>query len=264
MPKFLVLIAASLLLTNHTICQPAKESFFQLIYLSNDISYSAAKLSDEIKKVKSLDTVKAIVRNRITENKGYIVISYLKNGVYYRWQRRMGQVPEESTEKWDIFGTRGGDLTVITRPEQFSRFFYDTLIIIDTLNLRVTDRSRSGMEQAYSIWYNCGDTTLEESVPVWDFNKLQFTASLLNRCEGRAAYMRLFHISQPSVALASCTLFFPEPELKQEWLAIAKGLKKSRPSLITSEVAGYLYSYIHKKYGRCVFEELNTWLAKSL
>ena len=242
-------------------CQPAKASEFSLIYLSNDISYDARKLQTEISSQKSLDDVKRLVRKKITDTKGTIVVVYKVGQLYYRWERRMSVQPEESTDEWIVLGGRGSGLKVL-QLRHFADIFTNKVVIIDTMAISVTLQNHDYTIKEFMLKYSCGEKEVMIPIPVINEHELIITQDLFANC-GETIDAELVH-KEIKGSLAQCRFLLPSSQLKYKWLMMAKGLKDHSPFFNLQTVTGYMETYIRKTYGNCNFDQLYNWLSKQL
>lgn len=265
MARYFISILA-LIILHSSYCQEITDRDFSLIYISENVSYDAKKLSDEIAKQKSLDAVKKFVAKNIQDKDSKIVVSFKRNNDIWRWERKIGTSEDGQTHEWIIFGKRGFDNLTINRPNEFNRALSDTLIITDTFLVNVSFDNSQWDISKYQLHIFSADSVTIRKIPVSKLRQLIFTKDMLPAKSeaGKYYHVDLFNAGNPSVILGDFFLYFPTKQVLKEWIAVARAIKEKIPASSMDEITEYLQEYITDQYASINFSMLKLWLSNHL
>ncbi|MGC4038618.1 MAG: hypothetical protein QM764_21825 [Chitinophagaceae bacterium] len=231
---------------------PGQESTFTLVYLSRSIHYNGNTLAQEIRVLKSMDEVKNLVRKRIRDNSGLIVVFYKKNNHFYRWERNFSKGDDGIETEWLIvMGSRGNEELIVPKVTEFRNILQGKLVIPDTIELTLQFQSANFPPDQYRLDIQPRDSGKAPSLKVSHAGKLIIGHYLYNNFSDQWGTATLYNDKHPELKLADFSIFFPSDSLVKEWKEIGTGIRRSGVSADEKETAYWLQEYINRNYGYC-------------
>lgn len=250
MQYFLRIKLLSFLLAINLICFSQQQIIpvFTIYSVPPNIEPAKLKLNDDIKSATTKDEVKKILKAKIANFKtGRILVIYNRN----QWFTIYPDMKQEVTKDIIVTQTKGIEKINIDYKSDFRKLFKDTLVILDTLSLKVFLQDEDNyINTNYYFNYICGNSKKEirSFIPVKDDKKLLICHDIFNSCKTNRISIKLYNKADEYQILGDCLLVFLTKEEKEELKQVAQQFL-NEGNMDVQKAAENVCSFINTYYG---------------
>ena len=226
----------------------AQTQTFTILSIRRKATIDKTALNEKLKGARSRAEVSKILLNHLGGTRDAVVrILERKGKDSYLWWTFDNSNSKQSGSQLTVMGTRAlNDDETIYKRYQFREIFRDTLVVIDTLKLKLALRDVTYPADQYYLQLN--NTADRRSIPVLNGRELCFTTLVLDGTIGHYRKVSLHNEADTARTLSSGYLLCVDDSFKEELESLIRALRLDK---ITDpgELADYAQEYLRQHYG---------------
>lgn len=232
---------------------------YTVSWIPRKLNYNPEQLNLELKNATTRDEARKIIKLKQFKNARIIILERVDGNPPVWWFISTEQYQEKS-EEFDVLRSKGRHNYTVEELSDLKELITDTLVLLDTINIRIKLRDQSHKGLSYLLKFSCsneGPYTLVDKDP-----SLIYLFPEQIRCKERYVRFELLNGIGSKTLLASAVIFRPDEDDKDMLKHIFNDWRQAHPDHTIKELEEFYLTVLTRMYGRVLSQSLSNWMHK--